>query len=259
MMEVIGIIQARTGSSRLPGKVMYPLDGEPAIAHEIRRMAAVDSIALDNVVVATSTHPRDDVLETTAKQMGASVYRGSEKDVLSRIAGAVAAFDADVAVRVGGDNPLFEPGLAEALVERLREPGTEYATSRFEYTFPVGQNADGFTSELITSAADDAISSTHKEHLGQYFADNRNAFSWQNVTATEVFDESFLDSVADFRKLRLTLDEPADYELFARLYESVPYEDILDVQSAVWHLVENNLRSINQTVDQNTWSIVDEE
>ena len=102
-MKVVPVIQARMGSSRLPGKVMLPLNCDHVLEHDVRRVASADRV--DEVVVATSEEKQDDIVERYAEREGAHVHRGSEDDVLGRMYEAASERDADVVVRVTADCP----------------------------------------------------------------------------------------------------------------------------------------------------------
>lgn len=252
-MDAIVVIQVRMGSSRLPGKAMLPLDGTPALVHEINRAVSVDGIDHGDVVVATSGAPRDDIIEVTAKDAGASVYRGSEANVIGRIANAVEQAGADIAVRLCGDNTMIDPKLPKKLIDTVRQNGIEYASSKFEHTFPIGHNADGFTRDMITRAAQDADSDYHREHVGQYFKEHRDEVSAVNVTAEEVFRSEFVDSIPSLRKLRLTLDKADDYRLLSRVYEEINYDMIIETKDAIRYIINNDLQQINADVEQQVW------
>lgn len=252
-MDVIVVLQVRMGSSRLPGKAMLPLDGEPALVHEIRRAAAAGAVDRPDVVVATSDRPRDDIIELTAERAGATVYRGPEDNVIGRVGDAVASVGADAAVRLCGDNTLVDSRLVDRLVETLQDRGVDYASTKFERTFPVGHNADAFTAETIATAAADAADDYHREHVAQYFKDKRDRFAWANVTADQVFDPSLIESAPEFPRLRLTMDEADDYALLSRVYESVPYDEVLDTPAAIRYVVEEGLRGVNAEVTQQVW------
>ncbi|GAB7008094.1 cytidylyltransferase domain-containing protein [Halorubrum trueperi] len=252
-MDAIVAVQARMGSSRLPGKAMLPLDGTPALVHEINRAVSVDGIDHEDVVVATSETPRDNIIAITAKDAGATVYRGSEANVIGRIANAVEEVDADIAVRLCGDNTLIDPRLPETLLDMVRKDGIEYASSKFEHTFPIGHNVDGFTRGTITRAAQDADSDHHREHVAQYFKAYQDEVTAVNVTAEEVFGSEFVESIPAFRKLRLTLDEADDYRLLSRVYEEVSYDQIVETKKAIRYIVDNNLHRINADVEQQVW------
>jgi spore coat polysaccharide biosynthesis protein SpsF len=252
-MNRVVILQVRMGSSRLPGKAMLPLAGEPALAHEIRRAATADPIDVSDVVVATSTRPRDDVLKVTAERTGATVYRGSESDVLGRVRGAVESVDADAAVRLCGDNTLIDPRLVEVLFETLDEESVDYVSTKFERTFPIGHNADAFTADAIARAADRAVQACYREHIARYFKDEPERIDWHNVTADEVFDPELRKAVPGFTDLRLTMDECDDYELLRQIHDGVAFEEVLDTGEAIRYVLENDLRSINDDVTQEVW------
>lgn len=252
-MDAIIVIQVRMGSSRLPGKAMLPLDGRSALVHEINRAASVHGIDRDNVIVATSENPRDDIIAITARDAGAAVYRGSEANVIGRVANAVEEAGADIAARLCGDNTLIDPGLPEALLETVRKDGIAYSSSKFEHTFPIGHNADAFTRDAITRAARDADSDRHREHVAQCFKKYRDEIPAVNVIAEEVFGNEFVDSIPALRNLRLTLDKADDYRLLSRVYEEISYEQIIDTRDAIRYIVDNDLYQINGDVEQQVW------
>lgn len=252
-MEEIVVIQARMGSSRLPGKAMLPLDGTPAIVHEINRAAQVDGINRTDVVVATSQKPSDDILECTAEEAGATVYRGSESNVIGRIANAVEYAQADIAVRMCGDNTLISPHLLMTLLRRVRNGEISYASTKFERTFPIGHNADAFTREQIVRAAANVESEYHMQHVAQYFKDHREEIPVTNVAANEIFPTELIELPPSFPELRLTLDEADDYRLLKRLYDEVSYDDVLDTADAIRHVVGESLYQINCDVEQEVW------
>jgi spore coat polysaccharide biosynthesis protein SpsF len=252
-MDRVVVLQVRMGSSRLPGKAMLPLAGEPALVHEIRRAASVAPIDVSDVVVATSTESRDDILTVTAERVGATVYRGSESDVLGRVNAAVESVGADVAVRLCGDNTLIDPRLVAVLLETLDGEGVDYVSTKFERTFPVGHNADAFTADAIARAADRAGDDHYREHVAQYFKDEPPWLEWRTVTADEVFGPDLREAVPDLTELRLTMDECDDYELLRSVYDGVPFDDVLDTGDAIRYVVENDLQSVNADVNQAVW------
>ena len=117
-MRTVAIIQARMGSTRLPGKVMKKLCGKSVLEHVTRRVQAC--LLLDDVVVATTAAPSDDVIVAEAVQCGAKWFRGSEDDVLDRYYRAAKQYHADVVVRVTADCPLFDPELLEEMILSFR-------------------------------------------------------------------------------------------------------------------------------------------
>src|SRR5262245_35199689 len=116
-MSVVAIIQARMGSTRLPGKVMRVLGDTTVLGHVVRRTAAATSI--DAVVVATTLAPRDSAIVQEAERLGVQTYRGSEEDVLERYHLAARSSDAAVVVRVTSDCPLLDPQVVDAVVRQF--------------------------------------------------------------------------------------------------------------------------------------------
>jgi spore coat polysaccharide biosynthesis protein SpsF len=123
-MQVVAIIQARMGSTRLPGKVLMPLAGKPLLWHTIHRLRKCKS--LNAIVVATSTLAENDAIAALAESEGIPVFRGPEEDVLARFAACASAFEADVVVRVNADAPLIDPALIDKLVQRLIAADADY-------------------------------------------------------------------------------------------------------------------------------------
>ena len=247
MTGVAAVIQARTGSSRLPGKVMYPLGGRSALEHVVNRVVYTDSVT--DTIVATSTEPQDDVIEQYAPEFGADVIRGSESNVLSRFKRAVKQYAPEIIVRVTGDCPLVSPRFIDACVDRIRTAGADYVCAGLERTFPRGVTCEAFTTESFLSVIEESTEPRHREHVTPYYREHPERFELSNLDSSEIFDEEWLQDRTD---LRLTLDEPADYQLLETVYREVKYEGILDLRDAIQHIDENDLTTINQHVEQKT-------
>ncbi|MWV40050.1 glycosyltransferase family protein [Natrialba sp. INN-245] len=245
MVKTIAVIQARVGSTRLPGKVMYPLDGRPTLERVTQRVNKADSVA--NVVTATSTTSQDDVIEHCTRNYGGDLVRGSESDVLSRFARAVDRYDPEIVVRITGDCPLIDPEVVDEVVESLRATSTDYATNIMDRTFPRGFDVEAFTTDAFNELYDEATKPHHREHVTPYFREHPNVFKLENISSEQVYDVEWMQDRTD---LRLTLDEADDYEVLRRIYESVPYDEILPVRKAVRYVDENGLMEINESVKQ---------
>ncbi|MCY4732130.1 glycosyltransferase family protein [Natronomonas gomsonensis] len=245
MTRVTPIIQARTGSTRLPGKVMYPLDGLPALEHVITRTAHADSV--NNVVVATSTESQDDVIAQYAPTFGADVIRGSESDVLSRFEYAVGQYDPEFILRVTGDCPLISPQFIDASIERVRTTDVDYVCAGLNRTFPRGITCEAFTAESFERVIEQSSEPRHSEHVTPYYRENPEDFELYNLESNELFEEEWLQNRTD---LRLTLDEPADYQLLETVYRELTYKEILDIRDAIRHIDQNGLAEVNHDVEQ---------
>ena len=177
-MSVVAVVQARMGSSRLPGKVLEDIAGETMLAHVVARVRAARTI--DEVVIATSTHPGDDQLVREADRLGAGVFRGSEADVLSRYLGAARQFSASVIVRVTSDCPLLEPSVVDHVVESLRWD-VDYASNTHQRTFPRGLDVEALFRETLERIASKATSPQAREHVTAYIVEQPAEFRVRHV------------------------------------------------------------------------------
>jgi len=244
-MTNVGIIQARMGSTRLPGKMMLPLDNAHVIEHDVHR--ALQAEKLDEVVVATTNKKQDDILARYARRAGSTVFRGSEDDVLRRVYQAATKYDADNIVRITGDCPLLAPACIDTVVETLQQTNADYVSNIIGRTFPRGLDVEAFTLESFSRVADEATESHHREHVTPYYREQDNRFTTQNITSKEVFED---DRLYDRTDLRLTLDEADDYELLRRIYSDISFEDTLSIADAIAFVDEYDLADLNQSIEQ---------
>lgn len=245
-MHVAAAVQARMGSTRLPGKVMLSLGGDPVITHVVRRLDAAELV--DDVVVATSTASRDDIVARYAARAGATVHRGSETDVLSRMHAAAVEAGADVVVRATGDDPLLSPALTDTLVEAVRD-GADYAANTIERTFPQGLVLEAVSRESFDRVERLSTEPHQREHVTQYYLEHPELFDRRNVVWSDVFDWT---PALGRGEVRLALDEPADYELLRRVYDAVDPDDrgVVPVRAAVDHVAAAGIAGLNRHVEQ---------
>src|SRR5436853_2653942 len=138
--RTVAIIQARMGSSRLPGKVMMKIGGRPLLVYLVERISKART--LDSIVVATTTNPRDNVIIEECERRGIPNFRGSEEDVLSRYVSAARACEADIIVRVTADNPFTDPNSINRVVDAIGSNGAGYAIAE---NLPVGTTGEALT------------------------------------------------------------------------------------------------------------------
>jgi len=244
-MRVIAAIQARMGSTRLPGKVMLPLDCTHSLRHTIDRCNTASSI--DDVIVATPTGIANDIINNYSDRFSAKVFRGSESDVLGRMYSAAEVSDADVIVRITGDCPLIDPKTIDAVVRPVINGNVEYAANVIERTFPRGLDVEAFTIESFEQVEREATKPAHREHVTPYYREHPEKLDLVNITSDQVFDQPWMQNRTD---LRLTLDEANDYELLRNIYKNVHYDGILDIRDAVRYIDENSLSRLNANVEQ---------
>jgi spore coat polysaccharide biosynthesis protein SpsF len=199
--RTVAIIQARMGSTRLPGKVMMPFAGRPMIAYLVDRISR--SRTLDLIVVATTTNPRDNAVIEECERRGIPNFRGSESDVLGRYVSAARACEAGIIVRVTADNPFTDPASIDRVVNAIVEDDAEYA---IETDLPVGVTGEALTWEALSLIDSVATSPSWREHVTLYAKENRDALTC-----------AFLDAPAESRRadLSFTVDTLDEY-LYAR-------------------------------------------
>ncbi|MGH6871700.1 MAG: cytidylyltransferase domain-containing protein [Rhizomicrobium sp.] len=166
-LRIVAVIQARMGSTRLPGKVLKPIAGKPLLWHIVHRLKR--SQFIEDIAVATSTNPRDDAIVEWGRENGVAVIRGPEDDVLARFARAAELLDADVIVRVSSDAPFIDAGFVDHLVAALLEQDADYVLLD-EGAVTAHEGVDPFTrralDRLMMDAGDDAVA---REHVTGYF------------------------------------------------------------------------------------------
>ena len=206
--RTVAIIQARMSSSRLPGKVLMPIAGRPAIlvmCERVRRARGIDALC-----VATSVDPSDDPLAACLGEAGIPVHRGSLDDVLDRFRTAGRAHGAEVAVRLTGDCPLIDAGLIDRVVALVAEEGCDYASNIEPPTYPDGLDVEAMTMAALEAAAAEARLGSEREHVTPFI---RNR--------PERFRSGLISSPIDLSALRWTVDYADDLALVRRLAEGV--------------------------------------
>lgn len=161
-MKTVAVIQARMGSSRLPGKVMMELGGVPVLAHVVARARAAPGV--DAVCVATPITSQDDPLAELAQSLGAEVARGSETDVLSRYALAAEVTGADRVVRITADCPFLDPRVTGRVLGLL-DTGADYASNVAPRSWPKGLDVEAFTRHALVRAHEQAVDAYDREHV----------------------------------------------------------------------------------------------
>ena len=233
--NVVAIIQARLGSSRLPEKILKDLSGKPLIYHICNRLKA--SKLINKVVIATTNLVKDDLINDWAEQNRIECFRGSEDNVLSRYYHAATDADAEVIVRITADDPFKDGAIIDKVIDILLKEDLDFACNNFPPSFPEGLDVEVFTYSALKKAFENSIDDFEKEHVTQYFYRNTDLFKMKNFAYSE-----------DMSHLRLTVDTQNDFmlakEIYNRLYstnEFFGYNEILSLNKS-----EPNLFKINQ-------------
>lgn len=211
-MSVLCILQARVSSTRLPGKVLMPILGEPMLARQVERVRRAERV--DAVTVATSDQGSDDDVAALCERLGVACHRGSLEDVLERFYRAAQGSDAAHVMRLTGDCPLTDPAILDALVELHLAGGFAYSSNVEERTYPDGLDAEVFTHALLDRAWREATAQYDREHVTPFMR-----------RAVPRSRRGMLKDRNDRSDLRWTVDFPEDYALACRVFEELYPDD----------------------------------
>jgi len=204
ILNVVAIVQARMGSTRLPNKVMRPVCGTPLIGLLLERLSSAHR--LDSIVLATSDAPGNEPLIQYVRELGYNVYRGSEHDVLDRYYRAAQETHADAVVRITGDCPLVDPAIVDAVIERFLESGADYVANVDPATFPDGLDVEILTFKALETAWAQATAQAHREHVTPFVRESAEFRRANHVNATDESGE------------RWTVDEAEDIRVVERIF-----------------------------------------
>lgn len=211
----LAILQARMSSSRLPGKVMAPVLGEPMIGRQIERLRRAARI--DRLMVATSTDPSDDDLAAYCGRLGVEVFRGSLGDVLGRFCAAARQHpQAEAVVRLTADCPLADPELIDAVIARHHEASADYTSNVLgTRTYPRGLDVEVIRAQVLLDVGERAGDPYEREHVTPYI-----------YRRPELFRLASVAREPSLAHLRWTVDTPADLafvrDVYAKLYPANP-------------------------------------
>lgn len=196
---IAAIIQARIGSTRLPGKVLQRAGGKTLLEHVIKRLQKAKTI--ETIIVATTLAQKDNPVVREATRLGVSVFRGDEYDVLDRYYKAALACKADTVVRITADCPLIDPALVDKVVRAYREGKGryDYVSNVMPQTFPIGMAVEVFSFAALTEAWQEAKTPLEREHVTLYLRDRNNPFRRKNI-----------EGERDYSHFRVTVDTKDD-------------------------------------------------
>ena len=200
-MTTVCIVQARLTSSRLPGKVMYPLQGKPVLWHVLSRAKHIDGI--DRVVLAAPDDTRSTVLAVVARSLGVETFYGSETDVLERYFYTALNNRAKVIMRITADCPFIDPKICSEVLSVLGD--SDYASNVYPRTVLKGYDCEVFTFHALTRAHREAIAPYDREHVTSWMQKNLKTKGLDRLLMANDFTESFcIDTANDY----LRLNEP---------------------------------------------------
>jgi spore coat polysaccharide biosynthesis protein SpsF (cytidylyltransferase family) len=206
-VNIVAIVQARMGSTRLPGKVLMDLGGDTVLARVVRRLQRAKLVG--EVMVATTCSGADSAIEEESKRLGVRCFRGSEQDVLDRYYQAARQLPADAVVRITSDCPLIDPNLVDETVQLFLSERADYASNVSPRCYPRGLDTEVFSMAALERAWREADQGHEREHVTPYFYEH-----------PEVFKLVFTPATTDNSHYRWTLDTAEDLALLRAIYAS---------------------------------------
>ena len=210
-MKTVALIQARMSSSRLPGKVLEDICGQPMLWRVVDRARQAKQV--DSVAVITSTHAADDAVERLCKEDNLPYFRGSLDDVLDRYYQAAVHFQADNVVRLTADCPLLDPKIIDKVVQTFHQGGFDYVSNSLECTYPDGLDTEIFRFAALERAWKEARLTSEREHVTPYIFKH-----------PELFRLGLVKHEEDLSALRWTVDTPRDLEFMRTIYNFIQDE-----------------------------------
>ena len=203
-MNIVALVQARMGSTRLPNKVMMPIGGTPMIELLLSRLSRSKEIS--KIIVATSVDQRNLPLIAHVKSVGFECEQGSENDVLDRYLQAAKKHNADIVVRITGDCPLVDPVLVDEVIRQFKAADVDYFCNTSPPTFPDGLDIEVFSFEALKYCAQVTTESFDREHVTPY------------ISSSGKFKTASMQNDRDLSALRWTVDEQSDFDVIEKIF-----------------------------------------
>lgn len=240
-IKTVLVTQARTGSTRLPGKVLKKVNGKSLLQIHLERLKKCAKVS--KIIVATTVEEEDKVIFDKCMTWGFEVYRGSETDVLDRFYQATKNKNADWIVRVTSDCPLLDPSLVDAIITCAQSNNYDYVSNGLVENFPDGQDVEVFRFSALEIAWENAKLNSDREHVTPYIRNNADG------KGAAVFTTYNYPYETDYSHIRMTVDEPCDFDLIKKLIENLGTDKTwLDYTN---YIIAHNLTMLNDGIIRN--------
>ena len=240
-LKTVLVTQARSGSTRLPGKVLKEVGGKSLLRIHLERLRKCTKIS--EIIVATTVKEEDTIIYNQAIEWGFNASRGSELDVLDRFYQAVKDKNADWIVRVTSDCPLIDPVLVDEVITFVQENNKDYGSNGLTEQFPDGQDIEVFKFSALETAWKNAKLKSEREHVTPYIRNNADN------KGDDLFTTINYPCEKDYSKIRMTVDEARDFDLIELLINKLGIDKTwLEYTN---YIIENNLTKINDQIIRN--------
>jgi spore coat polysaccharide biosynthesis protein SpsF len=244
-MNTIAIIQARMKSTRLPGKILKKIKDNVVLDYVIERLRLCEK--LDNIVLATTTAKKDDILEKYSIKKKIDYFRGNEEDVLSRYYHTAKKYKADIIVRITSDCPLVDPEIVDEVIRKHIEDNFDYTANTIKRTYPRGLDVEVFNFDVLEADFKNANEKYQREHVTPYIKEHPEKFKLKNIEAKGKLNRP---------DIRITIDTIEDFELIKKIIQyfnnlNFNAEEIIDFLDRNPDLLEINKNIKQKSVRYN--------
>ena len=219
MKKIDIIVEARTGSSRMPNKILEKIINKPCLELMIERLKRVSLV--EDIIIATTTKSSDDEIENLSSKCGVKCFRGSENDVMGRVLDAAIKFNTDIIVEITGDTPCIDPKISSEIIKTYLNNAEHYDLvtndlgfykEKYKIEFPLGFSTKVFSVDILKQIYSETNNKYDREHVVHYIIQNEDRFSLFDFKANEIYKN---------QNFRLTLDYKEDFELIKIVYENL--------------------------------------
>jgi len=232
------IIQARMGSSRLPGKTLMKLNQNNTVLDFVVNQLSFSTL-IDKIIIATTDLEQDDVIEQTAKNLEIQCFRGNSDDVLDRYYNCAKKFNIDNIVRVTSDCPLIDPKIIDEVIRKYKSENYDYFTNTLIRTYPIGTDVEVFSFETLEKTWQNATLPSEREHVTPFIRNKKMNFRIGNLENEKKLDH-----------LRWTLDRQEDLNLIREIISKINKNPILMNDILNLFSIEPKLIKINENISQ---------
>lgn len=241
-MDVLVVTQARSGSTRLPNKVLKEIKGKSLLEIHINRIKQAKTI--DGLLIASTTNEKDLVIEALAKELDVPCYRGDENDVLDRFYQAVKDIKPKRIVRLTSDCPLIDPELLDEIITVAIDKNLDYYTNVLEELYPDGQDIEVFTFDALEKAWKEAKLLSEREHVTPYIRNN------STYKGGALFTSDNHSPQSNYNHVRLTVDEQVDFDVISKMIDALGLDKDWKTY-ATYYLNNNEIKSLNSQIIRN--------
>ena len=239
---VIVITQARSGSTRLPKKVLKEINGKSLLQIHIDRIK--QSKLVDDIFIATTTNIDDDQIVALAEKLQVKYHRGSEDDVLDRFYQTAKSITPEYIVRVTSDCPLIDPQLLDEIIQEAKKQNLDYYTNVIEPSYPDGQDIEVFKFSALEKAWKEATLKSDREHVTPYIRNNAT------YSGGSLFTSNNHGNKTNYNRVRITVDEPQDFEVIKQLITTLGFNQDWKTY-ADYYLNNQDIRAKNSQIIRN--------